>query len=308
MAVAAGVACTVITGTALAACSGNSGSSSVAPYRPGYSALHSAALGAPTPAGSAKGAAARSGAGASLVTAGSAGVSVTVATELIIRTGAVTLQVPHKSVVNVFDSATRDAALLEGYVASSTTTGAGDAAGASLTLRVPSNSFATLVGEIDKLGKVESQQIGGRDVTGQSVDLNARITNLQSEETALRTLITQSGSIPNLLQVQDQLFGVEGEIEQLTAQENSLLDHASFATLVVDLTPKAAPIAAPPPKQGSIVRAWHLAGHNTVVALRAVAIAAGWAFPIVIVAAAAGALWLWRRRRSRSAPPAPLSA
>jgi len=216
--------------------------------------------------------------------------------------------VPHQSVVNVFDSATRDATLLGGYVASSTTTGAGDAAGASLTLRVPSTSFTTLVGEIDKLGKVESQQIGGHDVTGESIDINARIANLESEETALRTLIGQSGSIPNLLQVQDQLFGVEGEIEQLTAQENSLLDHASFATLSVDLTPKAAPVAAPHHKQGAIARVWHLAGHNTVLALRTLAIAAGWAFPIVIIAAVVGALWLWRRRRSRSAPPAPLSA
>jgi hypothetical protein len=182
-----------------------------------------------------------------------------------------------------------------GFVSSSSTSGS---TLASLVLRVPSDNFSRLVTEVSGDGHAVAEQLNGQDVTGESINLRARIINLTTEEASLRSLMTRAGSIPAILAVQDQLFSVEGEIEQLTAQESSLVNQASYATLALAL--QSAAVASHLAKPGAFSRAVTLAGHNTVAVLRSVLLAAGWAFPAAVVALAAGAV-LWTRRRRRIA-------
>jgi ABC-type taurine transport system ATPase subunit len=157
---------------------------------------------------------------------------------------------------------------------------------------------------------VRSQQLLGRDVTGQSVDLTAGITNLDSKEAALRRILSRAGSIPGVLEVQNELFTVEGEVQQRSAEEGSLLNHATFATLTAAIVPTSAAAAAVrQARQHVVLRARHLAGHHTLLVLHDVALALGWAFPLLIAAgAAAGGVLLRRRirlhRRGRRAAPA----
>ena len=119
-----------------------------------------------------------------------------------------TLNVTSGHLVQIFDRVSSAADSLGGFVASSSSTAAGALKGASLVVRVPSNDFGALVTRVDSFAKVESQSENGEDVTGESINLAARITNLKSEEGALRALIARAGSIPSILAVQDQLFGV----------------------------------------------------------------------------------------------------
>ncbi len=146
-----------------------------------------------------------------------------------------TLAIARRRLVRVFDRVSSVALDRGGFVASSSSGEASGANGASLTLRVPSAGFSNLVARIDTLGRVEAQQETGQDVTGAVVDLGARIANLKSEEAALRTLLSRAGSIAAVLQVQDQLFGVEGEIQQMGAAQGSFVDRATYATLSVHL-------------------------------------------------------------------------
>jgi hypothetical protein len=246
------------------------------------------------------------GAEASRTAAGEVGASVTPNGPLVIRTGTVTLNVTSGHLVQIFDRVSSAADSLGGFVASSSSTAAGALKGASLVVRVPSNDFGALVTRVDSFAKVESQSENGEDVTGESINLAARITNLKSEEGALRALIARAGSIPSILAVQDQLFGVESDIEQLTAQQSSLIDRATYATLSVTLVPLAAH-SAPKAKPGenAVVHALKTAGHNTAVAARAIVLAIGWAFPIIVLAAIAFGIWRLRRRITGRHGPAP---
>lgn len=201
---------------------------------------------------------------------------------LIIRTGSVTLLVSKNQIVTIFNKVSSDTGDQNGYVESSSSTSANDAGGASLVLRVPSADFGTLVAEVDDLGKVQSQSENGQDVTGESIDLQARLENLKSEESALRALVAKAGSVTSILTVQNQLFSVEGDIEQLTAQENSLVDQATYSTLTVALTPTAVKVI-PKPSTNAVTRSVRLAGHNTSLALRGIAFGLGWAFPAIVV-------------------------
>jgi len=237
------------------------------------------------------------------------GVTVTPAALLIIRTGNITLQLKPGSVTRIFDQASTQVEALGGFVSSSSTSGT---TMASLVLRVPSNEFSKLVSEIAGDGRTIDEQLNGQDVTGESINLRARIVNLTAEEASLRALMSRAGSIPSILAVQDQLFTVEGEIEQLTAQESSLVNQASFATLTLGL--QSVPLAPHHPAgKSALSRAVSLAGRNTVAAVRGVLLAAGWVFPAAVLALAAWVVF-WARRRRRvggtggESGPAPVAA
>ena len=223
----------------------------------------------------------------------------------IIRTGTVSLIVSQSRIMHAFDQASADAASEGGFVASSTSDWSGTPKpSASLEIRVPGSRFGSLIGEIDGLGKVQSQQLQGQDVTGQVVNLGARIANLQSEQVALRQLMSRAGTIPDILQVENQLFSVEQQIEVLTAEQSSLVGQVTYATVDVELSATAVP-AKPKPKPAPVnaaVHAGHLAVHNTAAALHAVAIAIGAAFPALVVALAVLVVLGLRRRRLARLP------
>lgn len=231
---------------------------------------------------------------------------------LVVRTGSITLSVPGSALDATFNDVSALALDLGGFVQSSTSGDPDSAAttrgtrAASLTVRVPTDRFALLERRVSRLGRVRSVTVSGTDVTGESINLEARIANSKSEEVALRRLMGRAGSIPAILQVQNELFSVEGEIESLSAEEGSLLNQATYGTLSVDIFPFAVPIVRPKRAENSLVRAVRLAAHNCAAVLHAVLLGLGWGSPIFLLAGVLAAAWWVRRRivtRRRSAAP-----
>ncbi len=81
-----------------------------------------------------------------------------------------------------------------------------------------------------------------QDVTGQVVDLQARIENLEASERSYRELVARATDVDDILAVQTRLDQVRGEIEQLTAQLEQLEGQAALSTLTVTLVPSAEPV------------------------------------------------------------------
>jgi hypothetical protein len=79
------------------------------------------------------------------------------------------------------------------------------------------------------------------EVTGAVIDLEARIRNLRASEVALQEISSKATRVSDVLEVQAQLSGVRGQIEQLTAQLTQLEDQASYATLTASF---GAPVVA----------------------------------------------------------------
>ena len=174
----------------------------------------------------------------------------------IIHTGSMLLSVRRGNLLKAFDAVTSDAAGQGGYIADSSSASQNtQAPTASLVIRVPSSRFTSLILAVSALGKVENEQVQGQDVTGQLVNLSARITNLEAEQVALRALVERAGSIPNILQAQNELFTVESEIEQLSAEQASLDSQTSYATLTVNLETHARPLPPKPRRENVLTRA-----------------------------------------------------
>jgi hypothetical protein len=151
---------------------------------------------------------------------------------LIVRTGTMTVEV-----------ASMDAALLRartaitglgGYVSASEQANDDDKVLASVTFRFPSARWEEAQAAIREVAtKLVSAKTGSSEVTGQVLDLGARIANLRATEQALQAIMAKATKISDILEVQNQLTGVQGQIEQLSTQEARLRDQASLATLTV---------------------------------------------------------------------------
>jgi hypothetical protein len=232
-------------------------------------------------------------------TAGGQTDSVPVPKADIISTGSIGVVVGKGALDHAFSLASQDAIGAGGFVASSDSQTSGTKPYADLVLRVPEARFVEVASEVAGLGKVQREELQGQDVTGQVVDLGARIANLRSEETALRQLMARTGSIPNILAVENQLFSVQQQIEELTAQRSNLVGQVAYATLTVDLTatPVSAKAKPKPQPTNAVARGAQLALHNTAATLHAVALAAGFVFPLLVVGIVALVLFEVRRRR-----------
>ncbi len=151
---------------------------------------------------------------------------------LIVKTGQMTLEVTD------LDKAVTQAKAtivgLGGYVSSSNGSGTGDYATASVTYRLPVGRWDDALTALHKLGsKTLSEQTDTSDVSSQVIDLNARLDNLKTTESALQAIMARASAIPDVIAVEDKLSQVQGQIEQLTAQRDHLKNQAAMSTLAV---------------------------------------------------------------------------
>jgi hypothetical protein len=140
----------------------------------------------------------------------------------IIKTGTLALQVT--GIDATLATATHQVDALGGYVSGSDRSGDGDSAQASITFRIPAARWDEALTGLRGLAiKVLGEQSKTDDVTGQIVDLGARIKNLQATEQALQAIMNRATAIKDVLAVQEQLTTVRGQIEEMQAQQSGLL-------------------------------------------------------------------------------------
>ena len=155
----------------------------------------------------------------------------------IVRTGSMSLQVADldKALTKAHDAITG----LGGYVSASTQTSDGEAPTATVTYRVPVDRWDDALTALRAVGlKVLGEKTDAVEVTGQLVDLAARIKNLQASEQALQGILEKATKIPDVLEVQQQLSDVRGQIEQLQAQQALLQDQTAYGTITVTMGPE----------------------------------------------------------------------
>jgi hypothetical protein len=161
----------------------------------------------------------------------------------IIRTGTIDLEV--KDVPAAIRIA-RDAIVgLGGYVGASNTNNFDDQPQAQITYRIPTDQWEAALDVLRNLNgqttKVVTEQTEAIDVTGQVIDIEARIRNLRASETALQRIAADAVRVSDVLEVEARLTEVRGQIEQLTAQLEGLNDRAAYATLTASF---ATPVIA----------------------------------------------------------------
>jgi hypothetical protein len=187
----------------------------------------------------------------------------------------------------------------------------------TVTLRVPSSDLVTVLGDLEELAvSAPVSRIDERDVTTETADLEARLTNLTTYEEELRALLADvreaTSSPDDLLRIFERIREVRQEIDTIEARLASLADQVSLATVEVriDPAPTALPVADPTWQPLETVReALTVAARGlSRVADTAIWLALG-VLPVALVVAAPllaiALVWRRMRRRPTSTPPAP---
>lgn len=217
---------------ALAACS----SSAAAPDLAGQNFAAEATAGPaalPAPAASAAAAFDQATGGGSAASSGPTDVTASGAADtFIVRTGSISIEVP--KIEQALTDVRGAIAGLGGYVSDSDQSNQGDQVSASVTYRVPVARWQDALDAIQKIAtKVDSAKSNAVDVTGQVLDLGARIDNLRTTELALQAIMARATKIADVLDVESKLSDVQGQIEQLSTEQTHLKGQASLATLTV---------------------------------------------------------------------------
>jgi hypothetical protein len=164
-------------------------------------------------------------------------------------------------VVKDFDVARRslDAILARhnGYAAElNVATPQGSARTIQASLRIPATQLVAAIAELKALGRVENETQNGEEVTQQHADLVARLKNSRETEQRLQDVLrTRTGKVKDVLEVEQEIARVRGEIEQMEAEQQTLEHRVNFATIDLKLAEEyKAQLSSPAPSVGMQLR------------------------------------------------------
>ena len=182
--------------------------------------------------------------------------------------------------------------------------------GAWITVRVPAEDLDAVVKELSGVGTVTASSIERYDVTGQTVDLQARIDAAQASVDRLTELMAQAGDLGDLIAAESALAERQATLESYQSELEMLEDQVAMSSVTVTLQPETEVVKADPAGFGD----GFMAGWNGLVAtLNGIVIALGFLIPWIVVIAVVGVIvWLVlravRRRRVAAANVGPVSA
>jgi Domain of unknown function (DUF4349) len=186
-----------------------------------------------------------------------------------------------------------------GFVASSQSqsgAGTGGAPYGTITLQVPVANFSAVLTQAQQLGRTTDLTTKATDVTGQYVDLQARLSALEVSRQQYLAILAKATTVGDVLAVQQQLDVIQSQIEQLQGQLQVLTGETSYSTVTTTVSEGTQPRPVPLPEPG-LVRAWHdsiggfVAGVEGVVRVAGPVLFALLCLAIVLL----GGRALWRR-------------
>jgi hypothetical protein len=195
-----------------------------------------------------------------------------------------------------------------GYVSDSRQWRAGDQVLASETLRVPASRLTDALTTIRHIAvRVDNESVTAQDVTEETSDLGAQLTNLRATERELRDLLAtvrqRTQKAADILDVFNQLSSVREDIDRTQARLTVLGELTDMSTITLDLVPDAlsTPIATAGWRPGVEV---HAASRTLVFTLKWLFDAAIWIViylvPVVLVLGVPMALAWYMVRQVRA--------
>ena len=105
------------------------------------------------------------------------------------------------------------------------------------SLRVPAQDLTAAIADLRALGRVANESESGEDVTQQHADLEQRLKTARETEDRLRAILQQrTDRMSDILQVEEEIARVRGEIESMEAEQTNLEHRVDFASIDLSLS------------------------------------------------------------------------
>ena len=191
---------------------------------------------------------------------------------------------------------------------------------ASFVIKLPPEQVEAAVADLDAIGIKRTASQGTEDVTGQAVDIDARLVTAQASLDRVRKLLEAATDLGQVLSLESQLTERETLVEQYTAMKRAISNRVSLATLRVQLTLSQEPattttlVDPKPAAKPTVGKAFKTGWKGFVNMLAAILIFIGYTAPflVIVLIGAAVLIPITRRRRlamlerqSRSVAPPP---
>lgn len=222
----------------------------------------------------------------------------------VIRTASLTVQV--EDVPKALDEARTTVENAGGYVGDEDTSR--DEEGRERTrleLRVPVDAYQDVLDGLEGAGKLLHRGAKAQDVTDQVVDVESRVKSQRASVARVRELMDRATKLSDVVTLEGELSSRQTELEALLAQQASLKDRTSLATITLSLSETPVDEAAEDDDPGftdALAAGWDA----FVTMLRWLAVALGAVLPFAVVAALLVLVWLRvvRPRLPRRTAPA----
>jgi hypothetical protein len=178
---------------------------------------------------------------------------------------------------------------------------------AHFEIRVPSKSFDSFIGDMVELGNVTSRQIRGEDITGQYLDVEARLKSLRLQEERLLTLLSKADKLQDIIELERELSRIRYEIENYTGTLKQWDNMVQYSRVSVDVyevrkikKEEPEPITWGDRIVNGFIKSWERLGQ--VFADLAVFIVSAVPY-LVVLAAMVGILWSIAKRSKAALRP-----
>lgn len=104
-----------------------------------------------------------------------------------------------------------------------------------MTVRIPAENYEAFLSQKESMGRVVYFNESTQDVTGEYIDISARIETLKAQEERLMQLISQAKNLEEMLLLEDKLSDVRYQIESAQSRINVYDDLISYCTVTVTL-------------------------------------------------------------------------
>ncbi|MFJ8921336.1 DUF4349 domain-containing protein [Streptomyces sp. NPDC102415] len=214
----------------------------------------------------------------------------------VIRTATLAIEV--RSVPKAVAAARSTAENAGGLVADESTERVDDTHDMSrLVLRVPQARYDEVLSGLTGSGKLLSRTSNAKDVTGQVVDVESRIATQRASVARVRDLMDKAEKLTDVVTLEGELSSRQADLESLLAQQASLKDRTTLATVTLELSEPEGRGAGSEEEDTGFLEALRGGWDAFVTMLRWIAVAIGATAPFL--AAAALLVLLWRLLRGR---------
>ncbi|MEU2240132.1 DUF4349 domain-containing protein [Streptomyces sp. NPDC018338] len=178
-----------------------------------------------------------------------------------------------------------------------------------VVLRVPQEQYDAVLTELAGTGKLLARKADAKDVTEQVVDVESRIATQRASVARVRALMQRAEKLADVVTLEGELSRRQADLESLLAQQSSLKDRTTLATITLELTEKEKPGADKEEDEGrpgfgdALSGGWNaLVGALAWIGLVLAALAPWLALALIVFL-----LWrhLIRPRRAARTVPAP---
>lgn len=184
-----------------------------------------------------------------------------------------------------------------GYMVSSNISNPQDAPTATVVVRVPSADLEDALNYFHSLSvKVVSENLLGRDVTDQYVDIDTRIAQLERTKTRIETILDSATQITDISNLTQQILSYQNQIDSLKGQQDALEKNAQLAKLTIYLSTDEMALPYAPSETFRPGVIFKLAVRSLVGTLRGLATIGIWLGVYAVVWVPALALYIFLRK------------